>query len=52
VALHGGRSWVEDAPASQRGPAGSRFVIELPLVPLAHAASGAGTVQADAGATA
>jgi len=53
VALHGGRTWVEDAPASQRGDrAGSRFVIELPLVPLAHAASGAGTVRADAGATA
>src|SRR5881296_3712452 len=53
VALHGGRSWVEDAPASERGDrAGSRFVIELPLVPLAHAASGAGTVRADAGATA
>src|SRR5256712_10140089 len=53
VALHGGRTWVEDAPASERGdPAGSRFVIELPLVPLAHAASGAGTVRADAGATA
>src|SRR5205807_639028 len=53
VALHGGRTWVEDAPAAQRGDrAGSRFVIELPLVPLAHAASGAGTVRADAGATA
>src|SRR2546427_1856899 len=53
VALHGGRTWVEDAPASERGDrAGSRFVIELPLVPLAHAASGAGTVRADAGATA
>src|SRR6059058_3559694 len=53
VALHGGRTWVEDAPVSQRGDrAGSRFVIELPLVPLAHAASGAGTVRADAGATA
>src|SRR2546430_12059628 len=33
VALHGGRTWVEDAPASERGDrAGSRFVIELPLV--------------------
>ncbi len=53
VALHGGRTWVEDAPASQRGDrAGSRFVIELPLVPLAHAASGAGAVRAGAGATA
>src|SRR5438128_2559837 len=53
VALHGGRTWVEDAPAAERGDrAGSRFVIELPLVPLAHAASGAGTVRADAGATA
>ena len=53
VALHGGRTWVEDAPASERGDrAGSRFVIELPLVPLAQAASGAETVRADAGATA
>jgi len=53
VALHGGRTWVEDAPASEHGDrAGSRFVIELPLVPLAHAASAAGTVRADAGATA
>jgi len=53
VALHGGRTWVEDAPASERGDrAGSRFVIELPLVPLAQAASGPGTVRADAGATA
>ena len=53
VALHGGRTWVEDAPASERRDrAGSRFVIELPLVPLAQAASGAETVRADAGATA
>ena len=53
VALHGGRTWVEDAPASERGDrAGSRFVIELPLVPLAQAASGPGSVRADAGATA
>ncbi len=53
VGLHGGRTWVEDAPASERGDrAGSRFVIELPLVPLAQAASGPGSVRADAGATA
>jgi len=47
VALHGGRSWAEDAPGS-----GGRFVIELPLEPLAQAARGAGPLQADAGATA
>ncbi len=47
VALHGGRAWAEDAPQS-----GGRFVIELPLEPLAHAARGAGPLQADAGATA
>src|SRR5881398_917950 len=47
VALHGGRAWAEDAPA-----AGGRFVIELPLEPQAHAARGAGPLQADAGATA
>ncbi len=47
VALHGGRAWAEDAPHS-----GGRFVIELPLEPLAHAARGAGPLQADAGATA
>ena len=53
VALHGGRAWAEDAPTSERASrAGSRFVIELPLVPQAHAATGAGPVQADAGATA
>src|SRR5438128_9397886 len=41
VALHGGRTWEEDAPASQRGDgAGSQLVIELPWVPLASAASG------------
>lgn len=51
VALHGGRAWAEDAPTSG-GRAGSRFVIELPLVPRAHAAPGAGRVPADAGATA
>jgi signal transduction histidine kinase len=51
VALHGGRAWAEDAPTSS-GRAGSRFVIELPLVPRAHAAPGAGRVPADAGATA
>src|SRR5437660_3183273 len=47
VALHGGRAWAEDAPGS-----GGRFVIELPLEPLAQAARGAGPPQADAGATA
>src|SRR5947208_1361343 len=47
VALHGGRAWAEDAPGS-----GGRFVIELPLEPQAHAARGAGPLQADAGATA
>src|SRR5213594_3933348 len=47
VALHGGRAWAEDAPRS-----GGRFVIELPLVPQAHAATGAGPVRADAGASA
>jgi signal transduction histidine kinase len=53
VALHGGRAWAEDAPATERGGrAGSRFVIELPLVPQAQAATGAGPVGADAGATA
>ena len=49
VALHGGRAWVEDAPCSGGG---GRFVIELPLEPLVHAARGAGPLQADAGATA
>jgi signal transduction histidine kinase len=53
VALHGGRAWAEDAPATERGGrAGSRFVIELPLVPQAQAATGTGPVRADAGATA
>ncbi len=53
VALHGGRVWAEDAPAAERGGrAGSRFVIELPLVPQAHAAAGAGPVRVDAGASA
>jgi signal transduction histidine kinase len=53
VALHGGRVWAEDAPASERGGrAGSRFVIELPLVPQAHTATGAGPVRVDAGASA
>ena len=53
VALHGGRTWAEDAPASARGGrAGSRFVIELPLVPQAQAATGDGPVRADAGARA
>ncbi len=53
VALHGGRAWAEDAPATERGGrAGSRFVIELPLVPQAQAATGAGPVRADVGATA
>jgi signal transduction histidine kinase len=47
VALHGGRAWAEDAPSS-----GGRFVIELPLVPQVHAATGAGPVRADAGASA
>ena len=49
VALHGGRAWAEDAPCSGGG---GRFVIELPLEPLVHAARGAGPLQADAGATA
>jgi signal transduction histidine kinase len=53
VALHGGRAWAEDAPATERrGRAGSRFVIELPLVPQAQAATGAGPIRADVGATA
>ena len=53
VALHGGRVWAEDAPASgPGGRTGSRFVIELPLVPQAHAATGASPLQADAGASA
>jgi signal transduction histidine kinase len=47
VALHGGRTWAEDAPGS-----GGRFVIELPLEAHAHTARGAGPLQADAGATA
>src|SRR5438046_5833073 len=46
VALHGGRTWVEGAPASERGAgAGSRFVIELPLVPQPHGATGGGPVR-------
>ncbi len=49
VALHGGRAWAEDAPGSGGG---GRFVIELPLEPPAHAARGAGSLQAGAGATA
>jgi signal transduction histidine kinase len=53
VALHGGRAWAEDAPASERGGrGGSRFVIELPLAPQAHTATGGGPVRADAGASA
>jgi len=53
VALHGGRTWAEDVPVAERGGrAGSRFVIELPLVPQAHAATGAGPVRVDAGASA
>jgi len=53
VALHGGRVWAEDVPAAERGGrAGSRFVIELPLVPQAHTATGAGPVRVDAGASA
>ena len=47
VALHGGRAWAEDAPGS-----GGRFVIELPLEPAPHPARGAGSLKADAGATA
>lgn len=51
VALHGGRAWAEDAPISQPGGRpGSRFVIELPLMPQAQAATGARPLQADAGA--
>ncbi len=49
VALHGGRAWAEDAPGSGGG---GRFVIELPLEPPARAARGAGSLHADAGATA
>jgi len=49
VALHGGRAWAEDAPGSGGG---GRFVIELPLESLVHAARGAGPLQADAGAPA
>jgi signal transduction histidine kinase len=53
VALHGGRTWAEDVPAAERGGrAGSRFVIELPLVPQAHTATGADPVRVDAGASA
>src|SRR3989454_10950582 len=53
VALHGGRTWGEDAPAAERGDrAGSRVVVELPLGPLGHAPSGGGAGRADAGAPA
>ncbi len=53
VALHGGRAWAEDAPVSgPEGRTGSRFVIELPLVLQAHAATGASPLRADAGASA
>ena len=52
VALHGGRAWVEDAPASDSRGRGCRFVIELPLEPLGHAATDTGPLHADAGAPA
>jgi len=52
VALHGGRAWVEDAPPSDGHKGGSRFVIELPLEPQAHAAPGTGPLHIDAGAPA
>jgi len=48
-----GSVWAEDVPRAERGGrAGSRFVIELPLVPQAHTATGAGPVRVDAGASA
>lgn len=52
VALHGGRAWVEEAPASQQPERGCRFVIELPLEPQPHAAPGTGPLHLDAGAPA
>ncbi len=50
VALHGGRAWAEDC--RPEGRMGSRFVIELPLMPQAHTAAGASPLRADAGASA
>src|SRR3989475_80335 len=52
VALHGGRTWGEDVPASERGDrAGSRVGSELPLGPPAHPAARAGAVLGHARAT-
>ena len=50
VALHGGRAWVEDAPATRSGGHGARFVIELPLMPAPEPAPGPAPVREESGA--
>jgi signal transduction histidine kinase len=53
AALHGGRAWVEDAPATGRsatGERGARFVIELPLVPVPEPVPSPAPLREEAGA--